>query len=61
MGIPRSKLYLNALVEYLKKNNRKNITEKLNEIYNDDYYKEFEPVANTSLECMREITKNDTW
>jgi metal-responsive CopG/Arc/MetJ family transcriptional regulator len=61
MGIPRSKLYVNALVEYLKKINRKNITEKLNEIYNDDYYKEFEPLANASLECMREITKNDTW
>jgi metal-responsive CopG/Arc/MetJ family transcriptional regulator len=28
MGIPRSKLYLNALLEYLEKNNRKKITEK---------------------------------
>ncbi|MDR3337617.1 MAG: ChpI protein [Treponema sp.] len=61
MGIPRSKLYLNALVEYLEKNNRKKITEKLNEVYNADYYKEFEPIANVALECMREITKNDAW
>jgi hypothetical protein len=61
MGIPRSKLYLNALVEYLEKNNRKKITEKLNKVYNDDYYKEFEPIANVALEGMREITKNDTW
>jgi hypothetical protein len=61
MGIPRSTLYLNALVEYLEKNNRKKITEKLNEVYNDDYYKEFEPIANAALESMREITKNDTW
>jgi hypothetical protein len=61
MGIPRSKLYLNALVEYLGKNNRKGITKNLNEVYNDDYYKEFEPIANVALESMREITKNDTW
>jgi uncharacterized FlgJ-related protein len=61
MGIPRSKLYLNALVEYLEKNNRKKITEKLNEVYNDDYYKEFEPIERAGLESIREITKNDTW
>ena len=61
MGISRSALYLNALTEYLKKNSRKNITQKLNEIYNDDYYKEFEPIANVALESIRELTKNDTW
>jgi uncharacterized FlgJ-related protein len=61
MGIPRSKLYLNALVEYLEKNNRKKITEKLNEVYNDDYYREFEPIEAAGLESIRELTKNDTW
>jgi uncharacterized FlgJ-related protein len=61
MGIPRSKLYLSALVEYLEKNNRKKITEKLNEVYSDDYYEEFEPIANAGLESMREATKNDAW
>jgi metal-responsive CopG/Arc/MetJ family transcriptional regulator len=61
MGIPRSKLYVNALVEYLEKNNRKKITEKSNEVYNDDYYKEFELIEHAGLECIREITKNDTW
>ncbi|MDR2054205.1 MAG: ChpI protein [Treponema sp.] len=61
MGIPRSKLYLNALLEYLEKNNRKRITEKLNEVYNDDYYKEFELIENAGLESIRETTKNDTW
>jgi metal-responsive CopG/Arc/MetJ family transcriptional regulator len=61
MGIPRSKLYLNALMEYLQKNNRKNITEKLNEVYTDDYYREFEPIANAGLESIRDVTKNDTW
>jgi hypothetical protein len=61
MGIPRSKLYLNALLEYLEKNSRKKITEKLNEVYNDDYYKEFEAIENAGLESIREITKNDAW
>ena len=61
MGISRSALYLNALTDYLKKNNRKYITQKLNEVYNDDYYKEFEPISNAGLECLRELTKNDTW
>jgi hypothetical protein len=61
MGIPRSTLYLHALVDYLDKNNRKRMTEKLNEVYTDDYYTEFEPIANAALESMREITKNDAW
>jgi hypothetical protein len=50
------------LTEYLKKNNRENITQKLNEVYgNDDYHKEFEPISNAGLESIRELTKNDTW
>jgi HSP90 family molecular chaperone len=61
LGISRSALYLNALTEYLKKNNRKNITQKLNEIYSDDYYKEFEPIAKAALGNIRELTENDTW
>jgi HSP90 family molecular chaperone len=61
LGISRSALYVNALAEYLKKNNRKNITQKLNEVYSDDYYKEFESISNAALESIRELTKNDTW
>jgi len=61
MGITRSALYRNALIEYIKKNNRKYITQKLNEVYNDDYYKEFEPISQAGLESIRELTKNDTW
>ena len=57
MGITRSALYCNALIEYIKKNNRKYITQKLNEVYgaeaNDDYYKEFEPVSQAGLESIR--------
>ena len=61
LGISRSALYLNALTDYLKKNNRKEITQKLNEVYNDDYYNEFEPISNAGLESIRELTKNDAW
>ena len=61
LGISRSALYLNALKEYLKKHNRKNITQKLNEVYNDDYYREFGPLSDAGLESIRELTKNDAW
>jgi HSP90 family molecular chaperone len=61
LGISRSALYLNAITEYLKNNSRRNITQKLNEVYTDDYYKEFEPISNAALESVRELTKNDAW
>ena len=61
MGIPRSRLFVMAMEDYLAKHNKKMITQKLNEVYNDDYYKEFEPISNAALESMRELTKNDTW
>ena len=61
LGVSRSTLYLNALLDYLEKNNRKNITKKLNEIYTEDYYKEFEPISDAGLETIRECAKNDTW
>jgi len=61
LGISRSALYLNALTDYLKKNNRKNITQRLNEVYDNDNFKEFEPISNAALESIRELTKNDTW
>ena len=62
LGISRSALYLNALRDYLHKNNRKNITQKLNDIYGgDEYHTEFEPISNAAMEKIRELTKNDTW
>jgi hypothetical protein len=48
-------------LDYLEKNNRRNITKKLNEVYDEDYYKEFEPISDAGLETIREATKNDTW
>ena len=61
LGVSRSTLYLNALLDYLERNNRKNITKKLNEIYNEDYYKEFELISDAGLDTIRELTKSDTW
>ena len=62
LGISRSALYVDALTEYLKKYSRKNITEKLNEVYgNGECYKEFEPIMDAGLESLRELTKDDTW
>ena len=62
LGISRSALFVNALTDYLKRNNRKNITQKLNEVYGDtDYYEEFEQISNAALESIKESTKNDTW
>jgi HSP90 family molecular chaperone len=62
LGISRSALYVDALTEYLEKYSRKNITQKLNEVYGDDeYQKEFEPLSNAALEDLRKLTKNDTW
>jgi len=61
MGISRSALFLKAITEYMKKNRRANITQKLNEVYGNDYYEEFEPISNAGLESIRELTKNDSW
>ena len=61
LGLSRSALYLKALAEFLKKNNQKNITQKLNEVYNDDYHREFESISDAGLESIRELTKHDAW
>jgi adenine-specific DNA methylase len=65
MGISRSALYLNAINEYLAKNDKSWITKKLNEVYgdpaNENYLNEFEPMMNASLETLRELLKDDTW
>ena len=61
LGIPRSKLFVMALEEFLTKNDTKLITKKINEIYDKIDTKEFEPYLNIGLESMRNSTKNDTW
>jgi len=60
MGITRSALYINALTDYLKKNHRKNITEKLNEVYTAEYYKEdFTAISNAAIDSIKEVTKHE--
>jgi len=61
MGIPRSKLYVIALEEYISKNNGEMITQKLNEIYSKVNKNEFEKDLAVGLESLRNLTKNDTW
>jgi hypothetical protein len=34
--------------------------EKLNEVYNGDYYRKYEPIANVRIESVRKTTKDDT-
>jgi len=60
MGISRSMLFHNALTEYLKKHNHSNITEKLNEVYSAEYYKEdFAAISNAAIEGIREAAKDE--
>jgi metal-responsive CopG/Arc/MetJ family transcriptional regulator len=65
MGVSRSRLFANALEEYIARHDGEKITQKLNEVYekvyDDDYYKEFEPISNAALESIRELTQSDTW
>ena len=61
MGIPRSKLYVIALEEYIDRNNGEMITQKLNEVYSKINKNEFEKDLAVGLESLRNLTKNDTW
>jgi hypothetical protein len=65
MGISRSALYLNAITDYLAKNDKSWITEKINEVLsrpeNKDCEKEFEPMLESALADLRELLKDDTW
>jgi NAD(P)H-dependent FMN reductase len=64
MGISRSRLYANALEDYISRHSGEMITQKLNEVYGkmtEEDLKEFEPDLEVGLESLRELTKNDTW
>jgi len=62
MDISRSTLLLKALTDYLKKNSRKNITKRLNEIYSAEYYNEdYTTISNAAIESIKETTKHDAW
>ncbi len=59
MGIPRSQLFAKALEEYISHHKRDKVTEKLNEIYKNSTIES--NIEETSLESIRELTKNDAW
>jgi len=61
MGIPRSRLYVIALEEYIAKHNGEMITQKLNEVYSKIEQSEFDRDLEIGLESLRNLTKNDTW
>jgi len=61
MGIPRSRLYVIALEEYISRHNGEMITQKLNDVYSKIDQSEFDRDLEIGLESLRNLTKNDTW
>ena len=74
MGISRSKLFVNALEEYIIRHNGEMITQKVNEVYekiNPVYSAEaesrgsppddFSRDLDIGIVSLRELTKNDAW
>ena len=61
MGISRSKLFVNALEEYIIRHNGEMITKKLNEVYEKINPDDFAKDLDSGIESLRELTKNDAW
>ena len=61
MGVSRSKLFVNALEEYILRHNGEMITQKLNEVYEKINQDEFAGDLDSGIESLRELTKYDTW
>ena len=61
MSITRSKLFANALEEYITRHNGDMITQKINEVYEKINPEEFTRDLDIGIESLRELTKNDTW
>jgi metal-responsive CopG/Arc/MetJ family transcriptional regulator len=61
MGIPRSRLFVIALEDYIVRHNGEMITKKLNEVYEKINQNEFAGDLDVGLESLRNLTKNDTW
>jgi len=61
MGMPRSRLFVVALEDYISKHNGEMITKKLNEVYEKINHDEFTKDLDVGLESLRNLTKNDTW
>ena len=61
MGISRSRLYVNALEDYITKYSGEMITKKLNEVYEKINQDEFARDLDVGLESLRNLTKDDAW
>jgi len=61
MGIPRSRLFVIALEDYITKHNGEMITKKLNEVYEKINQDEFAKDLDVGLESLRNLTEDDTW
>ncbi len=61
MGIPRSQLFAIALIEYIKKHKKDNVTAQLNKIYPLSSKEEDDAYLNASLHQLRKAAKDDAW
>ncbi|MDR2941417.1 MAG: ChpI protein [Treponema sp.] len=61
MGIPRSRLFVIALEDYISKHNGEMITKKLNKVYEKIDQGETARDLSAGFESLRELTKNDSW
>jgi len=61
MGIPRSRLYVIALEDYIARHNGEMVTKKLNEVYGKINQNEFDKDLAVGLESLRNLTKDDSW
>lgn len=62
MGIPRSRLFAQAVSEFIKNHNRERITERLNEVYERTANQNTQDIpSEPSVETMRELTRDDAW
>jgi metal-responsive CopG/Arc/MetJ family transcriptional regulator len=60
MGIPRSQLFARAIEEFINKQSKNSITEKLNRVYGGTI--QFEERANgVSFHSFKNSLKNDSW
>ena len=62
LGIPRSQLVAKALQEFISRHTQDHITEDLNKVYSNQQQTAFDStIEDSSIESIRELTKNDAW
>ena len=60
-GIPRSQLFALALEEFISHHNKQHITDQLNKVYKNAAHDSPLLMADSGLDSLRELTKNDAW